>query len=391
MRVLHWFPNFLAGGGVANSVSALATAQARAGAEVAIASLANDAPIYGPLTPGEGVSIESWEAGRRIRAGGMRLDLMSAPRRRELAALAPDIVHVHGEFNPDNWWAPRLWGRPMVLAPHGAFHPTVLNRGARRKQAYIAVAQRLLYRHVDRFHALSPAEQHDISAALPAARTFYVAQGPSPAVQRAVEKAAAGQRARPSRQGPVRFVFVGRIDVQTKGLDLLVEAFARAVLSDDAHATLTLVGPDWDGGTAPLRRLARRLGVERLVEFRGRVADVEVAQLLDDADVYVQLSRNESSPLSLNDALFLGLPVIVSDRVGTVSCPEIARLGHVKIVPPAVEEATQAMAQAIAAIVELEQAARSARGELRRFLSWEHAAKRHLDEYASLLAEQRGA
>jgi hypothetical protein len=39
MRVLHWYPNFLAGGGVANFVLAFCNAQAAAGVDVWIASL----------------------------------------------------------------------------------------------------------------------------------------------------------------------------------------------------------------------------------------------------------------------------------------------------------------------------------------------------------------
>jgi glycosyltransferase involved in cell wall biosynthesis len=181
-------------------------------------------------------------------------------------------------------------------------------------------------------------------------------------------------------------MFVGRIDVQVKGLDLLVEAFARAVseLGPSASATLTLAGPDWRGGTAPLRELAARLGVERLVETPGRVAADDVAQLLQSCDVYVQLSRNESSPLSLNDALALGKPAIVSNRVGTVSSDEISGLPHVTVVEPAVAPAAEAIAAAIENLDGLRAAAGEAHGELREFLSWERAAQRHLEHYASL-------
>src|SRR4051794_26409839 len=69
MRVVHWYPNFLAGGGVANSVLALADAQAAAGAETWIAAFAHDAPIYGPLRPRAGVRIASFAPGRTLRLG----------------------------------------------------------------------------------------------------------------------------------------------------------------------------------------------------------------------------------------------------------------------------------------------------------------------------------
>jgi glycosyltransferase involved in cell wall biosynthesis len=385
VRVVHWYPNLLAGGGVANSVDALATAQSRLGAEVWIACLWRNAPVCGPVTPGDRVAITTWTGGHSLGRGRMTLHTMDRAAVRSLEALQPDVVHAHGEFNPDNWWPPRLWRRPLVLTPHGAYHPTVLNRAVRRKKVYLAVADRLLYRHVSRFHALSPAEQRDISAALPRVRTFYVPQGPSPAVQREVDRHSAAA----NRAGPINFMFVGRIDIRTKGLDVLVEAFAAAVAHQAKPARLTLVGPDWRGGVAPLRALAARRGVLHLVEIRDRVADAEVPRVFDECDVYVQLSRNEGSPLSVNDALVLGKPIIVSNRVGTVSCPEIARLPHVRIVAPKVPEATEAIAATLDDFSCLRQRAGFAAHNVRNLLSWSRAAQLHLNEYDSLLVEDR--
>src|SRR2546423_8303 len=83
----------------------------------------------------------------------------------------------------------------------------------------LAVARRGLYRKVRGFHVLSPAEQADVATALPTARTYCVPQGPSPAVQEAL-----GDLNEPGngRSGPVRLMFIGRIDVHVKGLDVLV-------------------------------------------------------------------------------------------------------------------------------------------------------------------------
>jgi glycogen(starch) synthase len=136
-----------------------------------------------------------------------------------------------------------------------------------------------------------------------------------------------------------------------------------------------------------LREQAARRGVAELVEFSGRVPADEAARLLAGCDVYVQLSRNEGSPLSLNDALVLGKPVIASDRVGTVSSPEIARLRHVMVVPCDVEAAARAITSALSNGAQLVAAARAARPELADLLSWEEAARRHLQLYESLVPE----
>jgi glycosyltransferase involved in cell wall biosynthesis len=391
LRVVHWFPNFLAGGGVANSVFALGSAQSSLGADVHVVSLEHESPIYGPMETRPGMHVEAWN-GRSMGLGGLRLHVPGRTATRALRTLQPDVVHVHAEFNPDNWWTPRLWRCPLVLTPHGAFHTAVVERGARRKRLYRAVADALLYRKVARFHALSAAEQADIVAVLPRARSYVVFQGPSPGVVDALG------HGRPTFQvkaraatAPVRLMFCGRIDVRTKGLDVLVEAFARAIRDGDIArpATLALVGPDVREGKLQMRGLADRLGVGALVEIRQQVPQEEIPALFEGCDVYVQLSRNEGSPMSLNDALVLGKPVIVSDRIGTVSSPEIAKLPHVRVVRPVVSEAAQAIADTVQRFDALCGAARAANATLCGWLSWDGAASRHLKMYEALLAGDR--
>jgi glycosyltransferase involved in cell wall biosynthesis len=386
VRVLHWYPNFLAGGGCANCVLALATAQGAVGADVWIVSHEHDRPLYGPMTAKNGVRISSWNGLGPIGPRGVRLHLMRRATVHRLKGVAPDIVHIHGEFNPDNWWAPMLWEGPLVLSLQGSFHPVVRQRGAIRKALYMAAARRLLYRKITAFHALSPAERTDIEGVMPTAGTYCVPQGPSPAVSEALATLGSVTT---HGNGPVRLMFVGRIDVRTKGLDTLLEAFARATeeRSLPRPARLSLVGPDWQDGKSRLVDLARRLGVEHSIEIRDPVTLAEVPTLVRGCDVYVQLSRNEGNPLSLNDALALGKPVIVSDRVGTISYDEIASLPHVQVVPPTVERAAAAIAQTIADLDALQLAARDALFDVRDFLSWDRIARLHLQEYESMVAD----
>ena len=321
-----------------------------------------------------------------VRFGSLEIHAVPRSPTHALRALEPDVVHAHGEFNPNNWWPPRLWSSPLVLTPHGAFHPTVLQRGAKAKRLYIGIAQRLLYERTRKFHALSPAEGRDIKEAVRHASTYCVPQGPSPEVQKALGPIEPRFRERPRQ---VRFMYVGRIDVPTKGLDVLLEAFAQATGSGAASraATLTLVGPDQRNGRVALRDLASRLGIEHRVEIRDQVTGHGVTALLRDCDVYVQLSRNDGSPLSLNDALVLAKPAIISERVGTASWEEIKRLRHVKVVEPSVAAAADAIAEVLEDAASLGQEAREACPLLRTFLSWENAARRHLETYEALLAE----
>src|SRR2546423_15384471 len=126
----------------------------------------------------DGLQLETFAERRRVQRGGLRLRLIDAGNRARLRALAPDAVHAHGEFNPDNLWAVRLFGAPVFLSPQGAFHPVVLRKSrALGKRAYLPLARRLLYSKLAAIHALSPDEARDVHAALGDRPVYTVPQG----------------------------------------------------------------------------------------------------------------------------------------------------------------------------------------------------------------------
>lgn len=126
----------------------------------------------------------------------------------------------------------------------------------------------------------------------------------------------------PSREAPLRVLFVGRM-IRDKGPDVLVRA-AALLGRDDLE--FVLVGSDgFDRNAAPspyeteLRRLASE-GRARVV-FEPFVDRTEVPALLRSADVFVVPSQwPDPCPLTVGEGLASGVPVIASDIGGI---PEI--------------------------------------------------------------------
>lgn len=111
------------------------------------------------------------------------------------------------------------------------------------------------------------------------------------------------------------FLFVGRF-VDKKNLPTLLRGYARYVaLAGGAPRRLRLVGagPEEQG----LRDLARRLDVAELVDFPGFLPAAEISRVLAEAVALVLVSREEQWGLVVNEALAVGLPVIVSHEVGS--------------------------------------------------------------------------
>ena len=385
VRVLHWYPNFLGGGGVANGVLGLAEAQAQLGAEVAIASATVDGqPLYERMRVSDRMRLLSWTPRWDLRLPGLRLRGLPAEAVGELKSFEPDVVHVHGEFNPDNIWAARIFDTPLILSPQGAFHPVALGKSRRiGKRLYINFARRTFYRRLQSFHALSPAEATHINALLGNVPTYCVPQGPSISV---FPSNGPEPSIRKKGDSPIRFLFVGRLDIFTKGLDILLCAFSQTLMAMPAQELeLVLVGPDWKGGRKRLKAQAERLSCAERVMFTGALPGAKVRSILETSDIYTHISRYEGLPKSIAEALLAGKPAILSSETDMVSYSEIKSLPHVKVVVPEAKAAAAAMIEIVRHHVEMQNQARAHLPQIRHFFAWDRVAKLHLERYEQLI------
>ena len=94
-------------------------------------------------------------------------------------------------------------------------------------------------------------------------------------------------------------------------------ALAVKVLHELRHrgydATLCMVGPDADGSLAEVKALAERLSVS--VMFTGKLTKAEWIALSEDYNVFINTTNFDNMPVSVIEAMALGLPV-VSTNVG---------------------------------------------------------------------------
>ena len=129
------------------------------------------------------------------------------------------------------------------------------------------------------------------------------------------------ERRRPTRDGPLRLISVGRLTAE-KGHLGLIAAFARAI-DRGASAELRLIG---DGPQrARIEDEIRRRGLERYCTLLGALAEPAVLRELAAADLFVLTSFMEGLPVVLMEALALGLPVIAP---GVAGIPELVEHGE---------------------------------------------------------------
>ena len=121
---------------------------------------------------------------------------------------------------------------------------------------------------------------------------------------------------RAENQKATELLFVGRVN-PIKGLEYLIDAVA---LLDDQDIRLNIVGdnsylPDY---TRRLRDKSTRLGLENRINFAGEITDpIKLIEAYAAADILILPSLWDTSPITVIEAMCLGLPVIAT-RVGGI-------------------------------------------------------------------------
>lgn len=162
----------------------------------------------------------------------------------------------------------------------------------RRKQDELDCADAIL--------ACSPLAAETYRAnGVPAAKVFTCALG--------TELPAAGSSARPESE-ECRFVFVGLI-LRRKGIDVLLDAFA-SLRRDGVRATLSLIG------SVVEEDLAARARSMPGVTLMPHLPRDQLFAAIAGHDCLVLPSRFDAFGMVVPEGMAMGLPAIVSDRVG---------------------------------------------------------------------------
>ncbi len=227
------------------------------------------------------------------------------------------VAHLHGGFLPTMSALGRALRKrriPYVLTPHGSYQRLARAKSGIRKRIYTLLFERRLLRGARMVQAFSARERDEMTDLVPARKVAVVPNG-----QDVLQDVAPLDPANVRR--PL-FGYLGRFDAHTKGLDALVDAFARHV-AVGGEGTLWLVGEGAD--RAALEKRAAELGVHRRITFHEPRFGAEKAATLQTFDVFVHPSRHEGMPTAVLEAAAMGRPVIIT--AGTCLGREVREYG----------------------------------------------------------------
>jgi glycosyltransferase involved in cell wall biosynthesis len=235
------------------------------------------------------------------------------------------IFHLHGGFNPVfTVIARRLHrlGIAFVFTPHGAYNTIALKKNAWLKKIYLRLFEIPMLKRAAAIHSLGQSEVSGLQHIYRNNKSQLIAYG--------YQKECA-EIAQPAEE---KFIigFCGRIDIYTKGLDLLADAFAR-LKKQAPEAALWILG---DGSERyQLVQLLRDKNISDDTVLWGSCFGTEKWKLMQQLHVFAHPSRNEGLPSAVLEAAALGIPCVVTRATNTGEAIAKYKAGEVIAAPDA--------------------------------------------------------
>lgn len=243
----------------------------------------------------------------------------------ETLLVSVDIVHIHGYRSSLSLITAMMCREknvPWVMQPHGSIRTVISS--IQMKRIYDKFLGHNEINELGALLALQATEKEQaISIGIPQDRIHIVPTSID------FESCTLPPQGRFRRQWGIPsnarlIIFVGRVN-RIKGVDLLVEAFAR--LTDNKSAYLAIIGPD-DGYLSEIKNQVHSLGLVSNVIFTDVLMDEPLWAAYQDADLFVLPCRSDTFPRVILEGAYFGLPIvtttgceiadIVDDQMGKV-------------------------------------------------------------------------
>ena len=358
MRLVHYYPRAIAGdGGPTLAMWEWASAARRSGCDVMV--------LYDAGLPGRAALVDPAIPLVPLPHGG--IGRIRVPHDLGSHLKSGDVLVLHSTYMPGNLAVARTarrHGIPYIVMPHGGYNQQARDRRYHRKRLWQPVERRYLERALA-VHVFFEGETRDAAQVAPNAHWIVAPTGFGLPSER-WDGGSGGYLA-----------WLGRYDVTTKGLDLLVRALG--LIEPASRRPLRLHGKPSEDGPADIERIARMTGVADFVTVGGQIGGSEKVDFFRRASAYVHPSRWESHSLAIVEALAYGIPTVVS--IFCSIAPKLDQAGAAVLVEPA----PQSIANGISTVLrDPQHYSDRARLFVQTHLSWDVIMSDYLRQIACL-------
>lgn len=296
LKIAHYYEgrcNPEGAGGVDLTVGGLCGEQGKKGHDVLVVCTSPKEPY-----PIGGAKVENFPPGRtRFGVSKALFD--------RLHDFSPDVIHFHSNYIPRCSVIAR-WATknkiPYVVTPNGNCSTRLLSDEWWIKRPYRLLVELPYLNKATFVHSVGDGDEiRKYGVTVPMIETlngFDMSSIPSNLDADVITKAL------PELNDYFVILYLGRLHIEQKGLDLLLEALAtRKKKKNNGKVALVLVGTDWQGSEERMKEMRKKLGIEDQVHFWGPAYNKEKFDLLYAADLFIHTSRWEGMSFAVAEAL----------------------------------------------------------------------------------------
>lgn len=178
----------------------------------------------------------------------------------------------------------------------------------------------------------------------------------------------------------INMVFVGRIDIHHKALDILADAIRCLKQKNYNQICLSIYGINNEKDMDALKKLY--YGLEDIVHLCPGVYGEAKEKVLRDADMFVLVSRFEGMPMGVLEALSFGVPCFVTPGTNMAEYIAEYKAGWITSLDP--EQIASDMISAVSCLKKSPSVYQRGSIELAKSLSWESIVSRSKQELMNI-------
>ncbi len=293
-----------------------------------------------------------------------------------------DFVHITSVFLSASTlgaYYARKYNIPYIISPRGSLISNLIEKKSTiKKKIYLALIEKRNLAHAEGVHFTTEYEKEEYTKLnLPLKKAIIVVN--SLAIEEWEKPVAEGlfRKKYGIASGTTVILFFGRINWK-KGIDTLIPAMAE-VVKKEQNTILVVAGGDDEGYGGTVRTMIRENKIEDRVIMTGMLQGEIKLSALKESDIFVLPSYSENFGMTVIEAMYSKMPVIITNRVGIA--PEVKETGAGIVI----EKNEKSLANAILMLLQ-NQHLRKKMGEqgkemVQKKFSWPEVAKSFAKEY----------
>ena len=386
MKILHIVPTYLPAyryGGPIKTVHELNKRLAKKGCEVTVYTTNIDGKDNLNVPLGEEVDIDGvkvfyFPVSFRPWQHSCRLRRVLAKNIKNF-----DLVHITSVFlaaSTLSAYYAKKFNKPYIISPRGSLMIEPLKKSGLKKKIYLFLVEKKNLANASAIHFTTEMEKEEyLKAGLPLKKAIIIPNGlDAEEFNTIIHDSVAHFREKFNISNDKKIVlFLSRLNWK-KGLDTLIPAFAE-VVKKEPKAVLVLAGPDDENYKKEIKKLIEigRLGDK--VIFTGMLLGDDKIAAYRESDVFVLPSYSENFGQAAVEAMYFGLPIVITRGVGI--SPSVERVGAGIVIEKNEKQLTEAILKILGNPKIAVEMGKRGRELVEKEFFWPEIAEKFMKEY----------